>query len=91
MTITGIFSAIIFGAVIGALGRLLVPGKQNMPMWLTALVGIIAAFAGTGLARMFGLNTNGFNFWETLFQIGLAALAVFIVASLWPRSSGDNY
>ncbi len=90
MTITGIISALIFGAIIGAIGRLLVPGKQNMPIWLTVLVGIIAAFAGTGLARLFHLNTRGFNFWEVLFQIVIAAIAVFIVASLWPRRGGTT-
>jgi uncharacterized membrane protein YeaQ/YmgE (transglycosylase-associated protein family) len=85
MTVTGIFTAIIFGAIIGAVGRLLVPGKQNMPIWLTVLVGIGAAFAGTGLARLFDLRTSGFNFWEIIFQVGIAALGVFIVAALWPR------
>jgi uncharacterized membrane protein YeaQ/YmgE (transglycosylase-associated protein family) len=86
MTVTGIFTAIIFGAIIGVLGRLFVPGKQNMPIWLTVLVGIGAAFAGTGLARLLDLRTSGFNFWELIFQIGIAALGVFIVAALWPRT-----
>ncbi len=88
MTITGIISAVIFGAIIGAVGRLLIPGKQNMPIWLTVLVGIVAAFAGTALARLFNLSTRGFNFWELLFQVGIAALAVFIVAVLWPKGQG---
>ncbi|GAA3206554.1 GlsB/YeaQ/YmgE family stress response membrane protein [Actinocorallia longicatena] len=89
MTISGIISAIVFGAIIGALGRLVVPGRQSMPIWLTTVVGIIAAFAGTGLARMFDLKTSGFNFWEVLFQVAIAALAVFIVAALWPKSRDD--
>src|SRR6266545_531809 len=77
MTITGILSAVIFGAV----GRLLVPGKQSMPIWLTMAVGVVAAFAGTGLAKLLDLRTHGFNFWETIFQIGIAALCVFVVAA----------
>jgi uncharacterized membrane protein YeaQ/YmgE (transglycosylase-associated protein family) len=88
MTITGILSAVIFGSIIGAIGRLLVPGKQSMPIWLTIAVGILAAFAGTGLARLLDLRRHGFNFWETIFQIGIAALGVFIVAALWPH--GDE-
>ncbi|ROO84206.1 putative membrane protein YeaQ/YmgE (transglycosylase-associated protein family) [Actinocorallia herbida] len=90
MTVTGIISAIIFGAIIGALGRLIVPGKQNMPIWLTVLVGIVAAFAGTGLARLLNLSTHGFNFWELLFQIVIAALAVFIVSALWPKGGATG-
>jgi uncharacterized membrane protein YeaQ/YmgE (transglycosylase-associated protein family) len=90
MTITGVLSAIIFGAIIGAIGRLLVPGKQNMPIWLTIAVGVVAAFTGTGLTRLLDLKTRGFNFWETIFQIGIAALSVFLVAALWPRGDDDG-
>jgi uncharacterized membrane protein YeaQ/YmgE (transglycosylase-associated protein family) len=90
MTVTGIFSAIIFGAIIGAIGRLLVPGKQGMPIWLTIVVGVVAAFAGTGLSKLLDLRTHGFNFWETIFQIGIAALGVFLVAALWPRGSEEK-
>ena len=46
MTVTGIISAIVVGAIIGALGRLVVPGKQNIPIWLTILVGIVAGASG---------------------------------------------
>ena len=42
MTVTGIITAIIVGLVIGALGRLVVPGKQNIPIWLTIVIGIVA-------------------------------------------------
>ncbi|HOZ59571.1 MAG TPA: GlsB/YeaQ/YmgE family stress response membrane protein, partial [Nakamurella multipartita] len=58
MTVTGIISAIIIGAIIGALGRLLLPGKQNIPIWLTIVVGIIAALVGTFLARALGIPTQ---------------------------------
>jgi uncharacterized membrane protein YeaQ/YmgE (transglycosylase-associated protein family) len=90
MTTTGVLSAIIFGAIIGAIGRLLVPCKQNMPIWLTIAVGVAAAFAGTGLTRLLDLKTHGFNFWETIFQIGIAALGVFLVAALWPGGDDDG-
>ncbi|HEX6470558.1 MAG TPA: GlsB/YeaQ/YmgE family stress response membrane protein [Streptosporangiaceae bacterium] len=85
MTTTGIVSAVIFGVIIGAIGRLLVPGKEDMPIWLTIAVGVGAAFAGTGLVRLLDLKAHGFDFWQTIFQIGIAALAVFVVAALWPQ------
>ena len=53
-------------------------------------IGVVAAFAGTGLARLFDLKTHGFNFWETIFQIGIAALCVFLVAVLWPHGSDQK-
>ena len=63
MTITGILMALIIGAIVGALGRLVVPGKQNIPIWLTIVVGIVAAFLGTLLARAIGIptETGGFD------------------------------
>ena len=42
MTVTGIITAIIVGLIIGALGRLVVPGKQNIPIWLTIVIGVVA-------------------------------------------------
>ncbi|MFC5187545.1 GlsB/YeaQ/YmgE family stress response membrane protein [Actinomadura harenae] len=90
MTIGGIFTAIIFGAIIGALGRLIVPGKQHMAIWLTVVVGIIAAFLGTGVAHLFGLNTRGWNFWETIFQIAFAVIGVYLVATFWPRRTEQH-
>jgi uncharacterized membrane protein YeaQ/YmgE (transglycosylase-associated protein family) len=50
--ITGIISAIIVGLIIGALGRLIVPGKQHLPIWLTLLLGIVAAFLGGWIGAM---------------------------------------
>ena len=47
MTIEGILGAIVIGAVIGVLGRLVLPGKQNIPIWLTIVVGIGAALLGS--------------------------------------------
>ncbi|HZE30330.1 MAG TPA: GlsB/YeaQ/YmgE family stress response membrane protein [Actinoallomurus sp.] len=80
-------TAIIFGAIIGVLARLLVPGRQHMPIWLTILVGIVAALIGTWIARALELKTHGFNFWETIFQIVLAIIGVLIVTALWPRKT----
>ncbi|HEY8479849.1 MAG TPA: GlsB/YeaQ/YmgE family stress response membrane protein [Spirillospora sp.] len=85
MTIGGLAAAVVLGAVIGVLGRLITPGRESMPIWLTIVVGIVAAFAGTGLAQVTGVQRDGWNVWETVFQIALAALGVFLVAALWPQ------
>jgi len=86
MTVTGIITALIVGLVIGALGRLVVPGKQNIPIWLTMVVGIVAALLGTVLARAFGVaDTKGFDWIEFLFQVVLAAIGVALVAGVGSR------
>ncbi len=35
-----IISAIVVGLIIGALGRLVLPGRQDTPIWLTILIGM---------------------------------------------------
>jgi uncharacterized membrane protein YeaQ/YmgE (transglycosylase-associated protein family) len=86
MTITGIITAIVIGAIIGVLGRLVVPGRQNIPIWLTIVIGIVAAFIGTAIARLFGVaNTAGIDWIELILQVVVAAVGVAIVAAAWGR------
>ncbi len=86
MTVTGIITALIVGLIIGALGRLVVPGKQNIPIWLTMLIGVAAALLGTVLANAMGVaNTRGFDWIELLFQVALAAIGVALVAGIGGR------
>lgn len=87
MTVTGIIVAIIVGAIIGALGRLILPGKQNIPIWLTVVVGIIAALLGTFIANALGVgDTSGFDWLEFVFQLALAVGGVALAANLYPRT-----
>jgi uncharacterized membrane protein YeaQ/YmgE (transglycosylase-associated protein family) len=91
VTIAGIISAIIVGLVIGALGRLVVPGRQNIPIWLTIVVGIIAAFIGTAIARAFGVaETSGIDWIELLIQVVVAAVGVGLVAGIGGRRRGTS-
>ncbi len=87
MTITGIISAIIIGLIIGALGRLVVPGRQAIPIWLTIIIGIIAAFIGAAIATALGYtNANGGIPWiEIIIQVILAAIGVSIAAAAYSR------
>ena len=89
MTVTGIITAIVVGAIIGALGRLVVPGRQPIPIWLTIVVGIVAAFIGTLLARAIGIPTatSGIDWLELLVQVIVAAIGVVIVANVYGRRS----
>jgi uncharacterized membrane protein YeaQ/YmgE (transglycosylase-associated protein family) len=86
MTIEGILGALIIGAVIGVLGRLVVPGKQDIPIWLTIVVGIVAALVGSAIVGSLR-DTDGIDWIELLVQIALAAVGVAVTASLWGRRS----
>jgi uncharacterized membrane protein YeaQ/YmgE (transglycosylase-associated protein family) len=87
MTVTGIITAIIVGAIIGALGRLVVPGRQPIPIWLTIIVGIVAAFIGTALTRALGISTatSGIDWIELIVQVIVAAIGVVVTANLYAR------
>ncbi len=86
MTVTGIITALIVGLIIGALGRLVVPGKQNIPIWLTMVIGVVAALLGTVLARAFGVaDTKGFDWIELFFQVALAAIGVALTVGVTGR------
>ncbi|MEV4438907.1 GlsB/YeaQ/YmgE family stress response membrane protein [Streptomyces sp. NPDC049577] len=77
MAISGIISAIVIGAIIGVLGRLLVPGRQHIGVVWTIAIGIVAAFIGTLIAHALHVDhTKGVDWIEWLIQIGLAALGV---------------
>lgn len=87
MTVTGIISALIVGLVVGALGRLVIPGKQRIGILMTMLVGVIAALIGTVIARATGVaDTAGVDWIELLFQVALAAIGVFLVAGMMGRN-----
>jgi uncharacterized membrane protein YeaQ/YmgE (transglycosylase-associated protein family) len=87
VTVMGIITAIVVGAIIGALGRLVVPGKQHIPIWLTIVIGIVAAFIGTFIARAVGIptQTSGIDWLELLVQVIVAAIGVAIVAGVYGR------
>jgi uncharacterized membrane protein YeaQ/YmgE (transglycosylase-associated protein family) len=87
MHIGGIISAIIIGLIIGALGRLVVPGKQAIPIWLTIIIGIIASFIGGFIAAAFGYtNASGGVPWVLIvLQVVVAAIGVSIAAGAYAR------
>ncbi|NHA66927.1 GlsB/YeaQ/YmgE family stress response membrane protein [Phycicoccus flavus] len=44
--ILGIIGTIIFGAVIGILARLVLPGKQHISVLMTVVLGVLGALVG---------------------------------------------
>jgi len=87
MTIGGILGAIVIGLVIGVLGRLVAPGRQRIPIWLTILVGIGAALLGTAIVGSLR-DTEGVDWIELLVQVALAAVGVSIAAAARGRRRG---
>lgn len=88
MTASGIITAIVIGAIIGALARFVLPGRQNIGILLTIVIGIVAALLGTWLAQLVGVaTTDGIDWIEIVFQVGLAAIAIALFAGIGSRRS----
>lgn len=79
MSTGGIFTALLAGIVIGALGRLIIPGRQAIGWILTFAVGLVGAFVGGFLANGMGIDP----WWQVLIlQVVVAAILVLLVNSL---------
>jgi uncharacterized membrane protein YeaQ/YmgE (transglycosylase-associated protein family) len=63
----------ITGLVVGALGRLILPGRQEIGLLTTALVGIAASLLGGILADLFDAG------WLVKFLVAIALAAIGIV------------
>jgi len=88
MTASGIIMAIVIGAIIGALARFVLPGRQNIGILMTIVIGIVAALLGTWLAQLVGVaTTDGIDWIEIVFQVGLAAIALALFAGVGSRRS----
>lgn len=88
MHVSGIIAAIIIGLIIGSLGRLVVPGRQRIPIWLMIIIGIVAALIGTAIAGAIGVaDTPGIDWIELIIQIALAAAGVSLAARARGRRS----
>lgn len=86
-SVSAILGLLIAGIVLGILGRLLAPGKQAIPFWLTIVAGIVGALIGNLVAGWTGVaETNGFDWWRHIFQVVAAVIAVILAASLYPKA-----
>jgi uncharacterized membrane protein YeaQ/YmgE (transglycosylase-associated protein family) len=68
---------VLTGLVIGALGRLVLPGQQNVSMLATALIGIAASLLGGILADVIDVG------WliQFIMAVALAALGITVFLS----------
>jgi uncharacterized membrane protein YeaQ/YmgE (transglycosylase-associated protein family) len=64
---------IVAGLIIGGLARLILPGKQSMSVWLTMVIGVVAAIIG-------GLLWNAvFSGNEGIAWIGSLIVAIVLI------------
>ncbi|WP_156689488.1 GlsB/YeaQ/YmgE family stress response membrane protein [Mycobacterium sp. Marseille-P9652] len=76
--IGSIILAVVVGAIIGLVARLVMPGKQNIGMVMTIVCGAVGGLLGSVIASQFGYhNANGGIAWIPFF-IGVVCAIVLI-------------
>lgn len=70
--------ALVVGLAIGAVGRLVVPGRTAAPVWLTLALGVAAALLGAIVAGLVDSGPGGPAVWPLVVQSGFAAIAVVL-------------
>ena len=82
-----IITMIIVGLIAGALARLIVPGRQDMSVVMTILIGIVGSFVGGFLGYLLFHHDAQDGFLQPAGIIG-SIIGAIIVLLIWSRVGG---
>ena len=85
--IMDILGLIVVGLIIGALARLIKPGKQNISIVMTLVLGVAGALIGGFIASLFG---TGDIFELNILGFILAVVAAVILVGLYAGTAGRS-
>ena len=77
-----IIGAIVVGLIVGALARLIMPGKQNVGVIVTVVLGAIGSFLGTWVSYKLGYSNQNGGFKIIPFLVGIVFAVVLIAVYL---------
>ena len=81
-----IIGSIIAGIIVGVLARLVLPGRQNISVIITIILGILGALIGWWLAGLLGVQeTGGIDWIRWLISVIVAAILIVIYGSITGR------
>ncbi len=83
-----ILGLIVVGLIIGALARLIKPGKQQMSILATMVLGVLGALIGGFIASLIG---TGDIFELNILGFILAVVAAVILVGLYAGMSGRSH
>jgi uncharacterized membrane protein YeaQ/YmgE (transglycosylase-associated protein family) len=77
-----IIGAIVVGLIVGALARLVMPGKQNIGVLMTIVLGALGSFLGAWVSYKLGYSNQNGGFKIIPFLVGIIFAIVLIAAYL---------
>ena len=78
-----IIGGLVAGVIIGPLARLVLPGKQDISLGMTILLGAVGAIVGGFIYQAFGGGeTSGIDWIRLFVQIAVAAVVVVIYGNM---------
>ena len=86
-----VIGTIIFGAIIGVLARIVLPGKQRYGFIVTVLLGVAGALIGYWLWGLIGKgNTFGIDWIRWVISVAAAAILSLGYSAITRRSSSEQ-
>jgi uncharacterized membrane protein YeaQ/YmgE (transglycosylase-associated protein family) len=73
-----IIGALIVGLIVGALARLIMPGKQNIGVIMTVILGAVGSLIGSWLTYKLGYSNSNGGFEFIPFLVGIIVAIVLI-------------
>jgi uncharacterized membrane protein YeaQ/YmgE (transglycosylase-associated protein family) len=86
-----IIASLLAGIIVGPLARLILPGRQNISLGMTVLIGAVGAFLGGLIANWVGVeDTSGLDWTQYAIQVGVAAVLVLAYGAMAGRGAAPS-
>ncbi|AXO38357.1 hypothetical protein ACGF5H_21665 [Micromonospora chalcea] len=90
MTGSTLVGALVVGLAVGGVGRLVVPGRKAVPVWLTLALGVAAALLGAIVVGLVDRRPDTSPLLSLMTQTAFAAVAVVLAVVAAGRTETDG-
>lgn len=90
MTGSTLVGALVVGLAVGGVGRLVVPGRKAVPVWLTLALGVAAALLGAIVVGLVDRRPDASPLLSLMMQTAFAAVAVVLAVVTAGHTGADG-